>query len=287
MRRRLIVSTLLAVLLLEALAPRASAQDPMRCIDRLNDAQIAHRLRFIETRFERGKRSARAWYYGWLSFAVVAAGFSWTRFALADRSDGLTRDSQFLSGLGAVALVGQMSGMSMTPAFAPQRLARMPRDTPEERREALVEATRLLRLSAKRQRPATRLISHIAPGIWASITGTYLLRRYREEDTDLIMPVGIAYAFPLIVAEARIWSQPTRAMRHYEQYRAFACSDAYVPTPEEEGDPLGEGPEEGLDDDAIIDEQPPADALEESRYPTSPDVQFGVGAGDLQLRIQF
>jgi hypothetical protein len=289
MRRRLLISTLLVTLVLETLPLRAAAQDPARCIDRLSDAQIEHRLRWIETRFERGKKRARAWYWGWLSFAVAAGAFSWTRFALADRDDGLTRDSQFLSGLGSVALTATMSGMSMTSAFAPQRLRRMPRDTPEQRRAALVEATRLLRLSARRQRPATRLVSHIAPGIWASITGTYLLTRYREENTDLILPVTIAYVMPLVVAEARIWTQPTRAMRHYEQYRAFACSDAYVPTPEEERDPLAE-------DDAPLDEEAPADepVEEPASEPESlldedaaPRTQFGVGVGYLQLRVQF
>jgi hypothetical protein len=290
MRRRLLVQALVLVLTLEALPSTSFAQDPARCIDRLSDTQIEHRLRWIETRFERGKRRARAWYWGWLSFAVVAGAFSWTRFALADRDDGLTRDSQWLSGLGSVALVATMSGMSMTSAFAPQRLRRLPRDTPEQRRTALVEATRLLRLSARRQRPATRLISHIAPGIWASITGTYLLTRYREENTDLIVPVGIAYAFPLIVAEARIQTQPTRAMRHYEQYRAFACSDAYVPTPEEERDPLAE------DEEDTLEEAPPEpDSMEEAPAETTPEgarglgegVQFGLGAGYLQLRMQF
>jgi hypothetical protein len=286
MRRNLTVSTLLFALVLETAAPRAHAQDPASCISRLDDAQVAHRLRWIETRFQRGKRSARAWYFGWLSFAGVAAAFSWTRFALADRDDGLTRDSQFLSGLGAVALVGTMSGMAMTSAFAPQRLARLPRDTPEERRTALVEATRLLRLSARRQRPATRLISHIAPGIWASITGTYLLTRYREEDKDLIVPVGIAYAFPLIVAEARIWSQPIRAIRDYELYRGFACTDAYAPSPEEERDPLAD--DEVAPEDEGTEETPPPEAGPETiRHDVAPDVQFSVGAGNLQLRIQF
>jgi hypothetical protein len=286
MRRRLIVSTLLFALVLETAAPRAHAQDPASCIERLDDAQISHRLRWIESRFQRGKRRARAWYFGWLSFAGVAAAFSWTRFALADRDDGLTRDSQFLSGLGAVALVGTMSGMAMTSAFAPQRLARLPRDTPEERRTALVEATRLLRLSARRQRPATRLISHIAPGIWASITGTYLLTRYREEDEDLIVPVGIAYAFPLIVAESRIWSQPIRAIRDYERYRGFACTGEYAPTPEEERDPLADDGEPATEE-APVEEPPPEPAPESFRQDLPPDVQFSVGAGNLQLRIQF
>lgn len=287
MRRRVLVLSLLVSLLLEALPVPVAAQDPARCIDRLSDSQVEHRLRWIETRFERGKRKARAWYYGWLSFAVVAGAFSWTRFALADRDDGLTRDSQFLSGLGSVALTATMSGMSMTSAFAPQILRRMPRDTPEQRRAALVRATGLLRLSARRQRPATRLVSHIAPGIWASVTGTYLLTRYREEDKDLIVPVGIAYAFPLIVAEARIWTQPTRAMRHYEQYRAFACSDAYTPTPEEERDPLADDGEDELIDEEPAPEQPAEESAPESAFDDEPSVQLGMGVGYLQLRMQF
>lgn len=290
MRRRLLVQALVLVLTLEALPSTSSAQDPARCIDRLSDAQIEHRLRWIETRFERGKRRARAWYWGWLSFSVVAGAFSWTRFALADRDDRLTRDSQWLSGLGSVALTATMSGMSMTSAFAPQRLRRMPRDTPEQRRTALVEATRLLRLSARRQRPATRLISHIAPGIWASITGTYLLTRYRDENEDLIVPVGIAYAFPLIVAEARIQTQPTRAMRHYEQYRAFACSDAYVPSPEEERDPLADDAEDSLEEPAAEPEsieEAPSETTPEGALETDQRVLFGLGAGSMQLRVQF
>lgn len=293
MRRRLIVHVLIAALALASTPRVALAQDPARCIDRLSDLEIAHRLRWIETRFERHKRHARAWYYGWLSFSVVAAGFSWTRFALADRDDRLTRDSQFISGLGALALTGTMAGMSMTAAFAPQRLARLPRETPEDRRAALVEATRLLRLSARRQRPATRLVSHIAPALVAAVSGSYLLGRYHDEPAkDLVVPVTIAYAFPLIVAEARVWTQPTQAIRDYEQYRTFACSGAYVPTPEEERDPLA-------DDGEVLEEEPPLEEEPSTEEPPGdtpgpesaldrePNVRFGVAPTQLMLHVSF
>ena len=85
-------------------------------------------------------------------FGIASGTYAWVTFALGDERE--ERDPAFINGIGTIGLIAQLSGMNMTPAFAPQRLARMPEATPEQRRDKLVRATRLLSLSAIRQRPS-------------------------------------------------------------------------------------------------------------------------------------
>jgi hypothetical protein len=196
----------------------AEAQDATVCADRLSDDEVTYRLRHIERRFEAGKRRARAWWYSWFAFGLASTAATWTLFAWADPHTG-QRDGAFSNGVGAIALIAQLSGMTMTPAFAPQRLRRLPERTPEERRAKLDEAVRLLRLSAVRQKRLSSVGSHIGPFVWAGVNGTYLAVRY-----DDWFPTTVAFVAPPIFGELRILTLPTQALRDYEDYRAWACA---------------------------------------------------------------
>ncbi len=195
----------------------ARAQDATVCADRLSDDEVAFRLRHIEGRFEAGKRRARAWWYSWFAFGLASAAATWTFFATSDPHTG-QRDAGFSNGVGAIALLAQISGMTMPPACAPQRLRRLPERTPEERRAKLAEAVRLLRRSAIRQKRLRSIGSHVGPLVWAGINGTYLAVRY-----DDWFPTTVAFLSPPIFGELRILTLPTQAYYDYEDYRAWAC----------------------------------------------------------------
>jgi hypothetical protein len=196
----------------------AHAQDATVCADRLTDDEVTYRLHHLERRFEAGKRRARAWWYSWFAFGVAAAGATWTFFAVSDRHSA-QRDAGFASGVGSVALLTQLSAMPMTPAFAPQRLRRLPERTPAERRAKLDEAVRLLRLSASRQRRLRSIGSHLGPFVWAGINGTYLAVRY-----DDWFPTTVAFVAPPLFGELRILTLPHQAYDDYQDYRAWACA---------------------------------------------------------------
>jgi hypothetical protein len=196
----------------------AHAQDATVCMDRLSDDEVSYRLRHLERRFEAGKRHARAWWYSWFAFGVAAAGATWTFFAVSDRHSA-QRDAGFASGVGSVALIAQLSAMPMTPAFAPQRLRRLPERTPAERRAKLREAVRLLRQSAVRQKRLSGIGAHLGPFVWAGINGTYLAVRH-----DDWFPTTVAFLAPPIFGELRIATLPHQAYDDYQDYRAWACA---------------------------------------------------------------
>jgi hypothetical protein len=208
----------------------AAAQDPYACIDQLSDEEVSHRLQFLVRRFEAGKRHARMHWYGWTTFSLGAVALTWTLYGLS-RDDGHNEsDPALVSAIGSVLLVAQQFAFPLVPAFAPQRLARIPESTPEERREKLRLATRYLERSAARLDMLRGISAHAGSMAFAIGTGTFLAVRHDE-------PLATTQAFlaPPVIAEAKILSLPWHAHYDWENYRAFACQ---VPEMRAPSDPL-------------------------------------------------
>ncbi len=209
--------------------PSARAQDAYSCIDRLSDAEVRHRLAFLERSFETGKRRARMFWYGWGAFGVGAVAFTWTLYGLRRDEGRDDSDPALINAFGSVLLLGQTAILPLWPAFAPQRLARLPERTPEERRAKLRRATRYLERSADRVELLRGIPSHLGAVAFAVGGGTYVAARYDE-------PLASAQAFiaPIVIAETKILSVPTHAYYDWERYRSFACQvPAAPPSPED------------------------------------------------------
>lgn len=216
-------------LCLTLLPRRALAQDAYSCIDRLSDHDVQRRLMFVEASLESGKRRARIWWYGWTTFAVGATAATWGLYGLSRDDPREVRDSALVGALGSSLMLAQLVAFPLVPAFAPQRLARLPERTPEQRREKLRVATRYLERSAVRERRLRGVVAHLGGPLFALGTGTFIAVRHDEPLASLQ-----AFLAPPIIGEARVLTLPRRAILDWRQYRSFACppSASSPPSPD-------------------------------------------------------
>ncbi|MEJ2627922.1 MAG: hypothetical protein P8078_05145, partial [bacterium] len=136
---------------------------PARAQDELSDAQVQERLQLIQQLLERGKPNANRWWYGWLigySAATIGQGAVWL---ISD--DKNTRQDMALGA--ATTFLGAMGQIitPMTPGTAPDRLARISEGTPQERRDKLLKAEKLLEECALREKEGRSWKMHALTGV--------------------------------------------------------------------------------------------------------------------------
>ncbi len=229
-----VLATSLAAAIVGYAPRRASAQDAYACIDRLDDAEVSQRLAYLIRAFDDGAQHARLWWYGTLTFALGAAGLTWTLYGLSRDEGRDEQDPALVSAIGASLLVAQAVALPLPSAFAPQRLRRLPEGSPEERRAKLRRATRELERSAAREDLLRGITAHGGPFAYAIGTGTYLAVK-RDN------PFAIAQAFlaPPVIGELKIVTLPWNATRAWDRYRSFACQvPTYRPPAEESLDAI-------------------------------------------------
>src|SRR5664279_921697 len=118
----------------------------------ISDTIVTERLRTIEQMLSKGKPNANTWWYGWLigySAATMGQGIV---MAASDKL-GTRQDMA----LGGITTILGASGMIISPndaGLAPEKLAQIPENTLEERFNKLIEAERLLKQSAEREKSA-------------------------------------------------------------------------------------------------------------------------------------
>jgi hypothetical protein len=191
---------------------QASAQNE------LSDSEIKERLQFIQQALERGKSNANQWWYGWLigySAATIAQG------AIGLTSDDKSTRQDMALGAATTFLgaVGQII-TPMTPGSAPDRLAGISdgRDVTcnvsAERKEKLVIAEKLLRECALRERDGRSWKAHAITGVVNLSSGLIVWLGFRRSAWE-----GLGnFALNTAITEAQIWTQPTRAIRDYDNY---------------------------------------------------------------------
>ncbi len=177
------------------------------------DSLVNIRITYIQTMLNQGRPNARLWWNGWLygySAATVGQGIAGLLSnELKSRQDLLLSAATTL-----VGAVGQLL-MPMTPASAPDKLALIPSDTPEERIEKLKQAEELFEVSSKREKEGRSWKMHAASGAVNLSSGLITWIGF-----DRTLKAGlINFAINTAVTEAQIWTQPTRAIKDYKNYR--------------------------------------------------------------------
>lgn len=177
------------------------------------DSIVSVRINYIQTMLDQGKPNAKLWWNGWLygySAATVGQGIA---FLMSDE----LKAKQDLSLGAATTLVGAMGQllMPMTPASALGRLALAPGDTPDERIAKLKKAEEMFEASANREKDGRSWKMHAASGTVNLSSGLITWLGF-----DRTFKSGlINFAINSAITEAQIWTQPTRAIKDYTNYR--------------------------------------------------------------------
>lgn len=189
-----------------------SQGSPVSARETLPDSLVRERLAAIRQTLERGAPGAGRWWTGWLigyGAATVGQGI-----ICATSKEKRTRQDMALgavtTGLG---VIGQIL-TPMIPANAHNRLAVLPEKNPEERLNKLSSAETLLRQCAAREEEGRSWKTHAITGVVNFGSGLVAWLGFKRCVGD-----GIAnFALNTVITEAQIWTQPTRAIRDYDDY---------------------------------------------------------------------
>jgi hypothetical protein len=178
----------------------------------LPDSVVRGRIMVIQQMLDGGKRNANLWWYGWLAgygAATVAQGIVWIC------SDNLsTRQDMALGAFTTLLGMGGQIISPMVPGYAPGRLRDIPEGTPEENMRKLLEAEKLLKESAKREKDGRSWKTHVLDGAVNIGCGFIVWFGFKRSFPEGIENVALNTA----ICEAQIYSQPMRAVRDYNAY---------------------------------------------------------------------
>jgi hypothetical protein len=102
----------------------------------------------------------------------------------------------------------------MIPGYAPGRLKQIPEDTKEARLQKLDNAEEFLKESALREKAGRSWQVHAVAGVVNVSSGLITWLGFKRN-----MWAGVKnFALNTIITEAQIWTQPTRAVKDYQNY---------------------------------------------------------------------
>ena len=178
----------------------------------LTDSLVTDRLHSIEQMLNQGKPNANAWWYGWLigySAATIGQG--------AVMLTSSSRDTRQDMALGAITTILGAAGQlisPMDPSKAPARLSQIPESTREERMKKLIEAEKLLKQCAEREKAGRAWQEHAICGVVNVSSGLITWFGFHRNAI-----AGLEnFALNMAISEAQIFTQPTRAMKDYNAY---------------------------------------------------------------------
>jgi hypothetical protein len=174
-----------------------------------SDSNISERINFIQTSFDKGETSARIWSYTWTGLYGALTGLQTFQvlYSRHDRASNIVNASQSVFGV-AVMIVDPFHARS-----SGSDLRKMPGNTPEEQQHKLDLAERWLERNYKQEKFGRSWPYHLL-GVAVSIIGGGIAWHNNGSKNGITtMLSGIA------VSEVQIWTQPTRGMSDYNEYR--------------------------------------------------------------------
>jgi len=178
-----------------------------------NDIEVKNRLKYITQSLKKQQPGASMWWGGWI--AIQSLGISYAVVAGAlDPANGLWQAKTVTGVQATIGLIGLFIA-PMETAYGYDTISAMADGNPYERYLKLKKAEEILEYSARRQRGGTSWIAHTS-GVALGVTGGLLIwlafkRPWWE---------GLINFFTMIVgAEARILTQPRRAINEWEKYQ--------------------------------------------------------------------
>ncbi|MDB4988469.1 MAG: hypothetical protein JWN04_3647 [Myxococcaceae bacterium] len=228
-RARWASATLLSVgfLLLHGHALSARAESPKHwadeCVETLSSEEVDQTLSFVGESLQKQRGGAIAWWTGWTGFNIFNLALGGWKYATAPKQ--LARDSWLVSEIGAAAFVLQVAALPMPGMYAHHRLAKLPEDTPEQRRSKLLKGLGLLDKAAMVERTNSNWVAHVAGLAYATASSAYVWIRNRHADHHrLELAVSLQFVTSVAFAELTFLTVPRRARRDLESVRAGACT---------------------------------------------------------------
>jgi hypothetical protein len=178
----------------------------------LSDSQINERLQTIRQMLDRGTSTANQWWYGWLigySAATIGQGI----VSLGTDNKAIRQDMA----LGAATTLLGAAGLvvaPIVPGYAAGCLDTSAEETPEKKMNKLVEAEKLLRECAEREKAGRSWKTQAITGIVNLSSGLITWFGFGRN-----VWAGLEnFALNTVITEAQIFTQPTRAMKDYDNY---------------------------------------------------------------------
>jgi hypothetical protein len=191
------------------------------------DSLVSERIAYIQNILDQGKPKANLWWNGWLigySGATVAQGI----ILLTNNEKSTRQDMVVGAATTFLGAIGQLV-TPMVPGSAPDRLAKMPGENPEERLKKLFSAENLLKTSALREKNGRSWKAHAVAGVLNISSGLITWLGFRRT-----VWAGVGnFALNTAITEAQIWTQPTKAVKDYQsycrKYKPGETPDAFKP----------------------------------------------------------
>jgi len=185
---------------------------PALAQNELSDAQMQERIQLIQQMLEQGKTNANRCWYGWLigySAATIGQGV-----VFLNSEDKETRQDMALGA--ATTFLGVM-GQIITPpvsGIAPDRLSEIAESTPEEISDKLLEAEKLLKECALQEKDGRSWKTHAIAGAVNLGSGLVVWLGFKRSIWE-----GLGnFALNTVITEVQIWTQPTKAIKDYDDY---------------------------------------------------------------------
>jgi hypothetical protein len=176
----------------------------------VSDSLAVVRLKEIQNLLQKDKRNAQHWWYGWLagySAATVGQGIVY----LSTDNNATKQDMALGS---ATTLLGAL-GQLVTPLVPPgsshgdiKNISDIELNNPGYYEELLIELSR-------REKNGRSWKMHAVTGVVNLGSGLITWRGFHRTLKDGV----INFALNTVITEAQIWTQPTRAVKDYQNYR--------------------------------------------------------------------
>lgn len=176
-----------------------------------NVPDIDDRLRYLNSGLTDVQRPSSYWQYGWTGFYGIS-GFAQLAGALGEDDN----DDATVLYVGAVKSLGGLTMMLLNPLPVVRgldELNRLPQETQQQKLERLAATERMLEESARRADERYTIKPHLI-GLVVNLLGAGAIAAWGDKDDAL----G-ATALGIAINEAAIWSQPSAARQHWQNYQ--------------------------------------------------------------------
>jgi len=185
-------------------------------------ADIGERIHTIQTNLTHGEQGAKLWWYGWIGFYTGAAVLSFTTALTSDSR--ATRVFQSVQGAESLLGAGGLLVFPFPAKSAGTLIKDMPETTYDESIAKLQTAESLLRESAEAEIAGRSWLQHTLALLVNATGSMIILKGYEKQIKDAGKnPATLAllnFFAGEAVAELQIWTQPTRAIDDWNNYKS-------------------------------------------------------------------
>lgn len=200
---------------------------PLSCQDAVTDSLIDENLRDIQMRVRQDISGAQRWWYGWLAgYSAATVGQGIVCFTTENRT---TRQDMAVGA--ATTFLGAV-GQLLTPMLTNESSSEHTDYISGEQPLPSDYSLELLKALALREKEGRSWKVHAIAGVVNIGSGLITWLGFKRTVWD-----GLEnFALNTIITEAQIWTQPTRAIRDYQNYCSkydqAACRGAIKPASE-------------------------------------------------------